>query len=103
MVAFDEMQVAIQPTKEQGVARKKIKKSCSLANRVGAVVFIAADDWATGCNSRAGEARGAGSESPTVLPENEDGSAGRRPAISDRPTDGSEARQMLPLPLGLWS
>jgi len=45
------------------------------------MVFIAADDWATGCNSRAGEARGAGSESPTALPENEDGPAGRRPAI----------------------
>lgn len=43
------------------------------------------NERATGCNSRAGEARSAGSESPTVLPENEDGLS--RGALRMRPTD----------------
>jgi hypothetical protein len=36
-------------------------------------LHVEGDYSATGCNSRAGEAEGAGSESPTVLPESEDG------------------------------
>lgn len=63
--------------------------------------YLADHRRATGCNSRAGEARGAGSVSPTVLPENEDGLAERRPA--NRPTDLTvQVEQALSLPFGTF-
>lgn len=46
--------------------------------------------WATGCNSRAGEAHGAGSESPTVLPENEGGPTEEAPWHVSRPGSGPQ-------------
>lgn len=53
---------------------------------------------ATGCNSRAGEADGVGSESPTALPENEDGFAERRPGTRPIPAPALRTRSPL-LPL----
>lgn len=41
--------------------------------------YVYAIEAATRCNSGAGEAAGAGVESPTVPPETEDGLAERRP------------------------
>lgn len=52
---------------------------------------------ATRCNSGAGDAAGEGSESPTALPESEDGLL-RGVLPSDRPTDGSSHRHCFPAP-----
>jgi hypothetical protein len=56
----------------------------------------------TRCNSGAGAAASAGSESPTVLPESEDGLP-RGVLHSDRPTDGSSPGAWLLPPYGLGS
>lgn len=55
----------------------------------------------TGCNSRAGEAASVGVESPTMLPETEDGLAERRPAKRATDTSGHNAASDPPSFMGL--
>lgn len=96
MVAVYELERTVELYIAQVGLRKKFSKT---GHDVACGIITVAIERATGCNPRAGEARGAGSESPTVLPENEDGRAERCPANA---TDRTTVLVAANAPPALW-